>query len=294
MLRDVLILAVSIIILSLLIFLLYTSYVGSEIPRKAKVIVIFRMDDIQPNWKFHALRKGVDLFIEEKVPITLGVIPNVGGKLKVSEDPPLSSYIRRLLLTKSNLVEVALHGLTHDIRTHVSGKSEFAGLTSEEQFDMIVKGKKILEESDAEVRVFIPPFDTYDNNTIKALSRADIRILSARYMDENESTDPIIVDGVLLVHASQSLVLNWSNMTLNSYDDLIRSFDDVYDKGGVFVFEMHYYHFNKQKNLRLVRNLIHHMKAKEGVAFMKLGEFGEGYLNGTIRKESEIWIIGED
>ena len=88
MLRDVLILAVSIIILSLLIFLLYTSYVGSEIPRKAKVIVIFRMDDIQPNWKFHALRKGVDLFIEEKVPITLGVIPNVGGKLKVSEDPP--------------------------------------------------------------------------------------------------------------------------------------------------------------------------------------------------------------
>ncbi len=291
MLRDVLILTVSIVILSLLIFLLYTSHIESEVPHKAKVIVIFRMDDVQPNWKFHALRKGIDLFIEEKVPVTLGVIPNVGGKLKVPEDPSLSSYIRRLLLTKSNLVEVALHGLTHDIRTHAGEKSEFAGLTPEEQFNMIVEGEKILGESNTEIRVFIPPFDTYDNNTIKALRMANIRILSARYMDEKEYTDPIIVDGVLLVHASQSLILNWSNITLNSYNDLVRSFDDVYDKGGVFVFEMHYYHFNKQKNLRLVRNLVHHMKAKEGVAFMKLGEFGEGYLNGTIRKESGIWII---
>ena len=38
--------------------------------------------------------------------------------------------VRDLLLTKSDFAEIAPHDLTHDVRTHVDGKSEFAGLIS--------------------------------------------------------------------------------------------------------------------------------------------------------------------
>lgn len=293
--RDILLLAIGVILLILLILSAYISYTKPKIPHKARVIVIFRMDDPQPRWRFNALKRGVDLFVKEEIPLTLGVIPYVGGKFKASEDRLFSAYMRRLLITKSSLIEVALHGLTHDVRTYMKGKSEFAGLPMEEQLKMIKEGKSILGEIGAKVRVFIPPFDTYDNNTIEALRKAGIIVLSARYMNENESVGiPEVIDGLVVIHASQSLIGNWSTMTLNSYSDIKSSFDEMYEKGGVFVLEMHYHIFTKKQALRLVNDLIHYMKSKGNVAFMELGDFGEGYLNGTIRKEDGVWVIGND
>lgn len=103
------------------------------------------MDDPQPRWRFQTLKRAVDLFVKERIPLTLGVIPYVGGKLEATEKP-FSDYMRRLLITKSGLIEVALHGLTHDVMTYSKGKSEFAGLPMEKQLEMIREGKGILEK----------------------------------------------------------------------------------------------------------------------------------------------------
>ncbi len=100
--------------------------------------------------------------LKKEFSLTLGIIPYVREKFKASENYPFSAYIRKFLITRSNLVEVSLHGLTHDVRTYVEGKSELAGLPIEGQLKIIREGKDILEKIDAGIRkvVYTPPFDT--------------------------------------------------------------------------------------------------------------------------------------
>ncbi len=81
-------------------------------------------------------------------------------------------------------------------------------------------------------------------------------------------------------------------MGLNDYSDIKGSLDGIYEKGSVFVLEMHSC-LHKRQTLQLLSNLVHCMKAKNSsVYLMKLGDFEEGYLNSTIKHENGTWIIG--
>ncbi len=280
------------ILLAALLIISFSSVMNESLPHKAKAIVIFRMDDPQPSWQFDKLERAVNLFIEEKVPVTLGVIPKVMNRSTILKHPSFVTYIKSLVYLHGDLIEIAQHGLTHLALSKIGGASEFAGLPLAKQIKMMEEGKEILSSIDPkiEIKSFIPPFDTFDNNTLEAASELGFIVFSARYNETSAAIgEPYIYKKLVVIHASQSLTKNWETGATESYDELKRSFDKVYDKGGVFVLETHYFRFNR-KNAEIIRKLIHYMKGKD-VAFMKLGDFGEGYLNGTVRKENGFWVI---
>ncbi len=293
--RDILLLAGG-TLLAVLLILSLSSAMIRPLPHKVKAIVIFRIDDPQPYWQSHKLKRAIDLFLEEKVPVTLGVIPKVMNKSTVLEYPSFISYIKDLVYLHGDLIEIAQHGLTHLALSKVGGGSEFAGLPFHKQLEMIKKGKGILESIDPEIKLksFIPPFDTFDNNTLEAVRELGFIAFSAMYDEDPraEIGQPYVDKGLVVIHAAISLTKDWETGATRSYDELRESFDKVYNKSGVFVLETHYFRFD-ERNTEMIRELIHYMKRKD-VAFMKLGDFGEGYLNGTIRKEDEYWIIGKD
>ncbi len=292
--RDILLLIGGILLAALLMLSLSSAMIRS-LPHKVKAIVIFRMDDPQPYWQSDKLKRAIDLFLEEKVPVTLGIIPKVMNKSTILEHSPFISYTKDLVYLHGDLIEIAQHGLTHLALSKVRGASEFAGLPFHKQLEMIKEGKNILESIDPEIKLrsFIPPFDTFDNNTIEAVRELGFIVFSAMY-DEDSSIEigqPYVDKGLVIIHATSSLK-NWDTGAIRSYNELRESFSRVYSKCGVFVLETHYFLFD-EKNTEKIRKFIHYMKGKD-VAFMKLGDFGEGYLNRTIRKEDGYWIIGKD
>ncbi len=286
--RDSLVLLGGIVLAAVLVGSFMFS-LTAKTPQRAKAIVIFRMDDPQPRWKEERLRRSIDLFSEERVPLTLGVIPRPLNKFSVADYPSFISYLRGLTRARGGLIEVAQHGYTHLKMTDVGGTSEFAGLPLDGQLEMMARGREILTSAGFEPLVFIPPFDTYDNGTLEAAKEVGFEVFSARYSDEGDPGSPVVLDGIVIINAATSLTKDWETGSVRSYEELKEEFDKIYEKGGVFVLEMHYYRFDGRTTLT-VSKLIHYMKGKD-VAFMKLGEFGKGYLDGTIRKEEGMWVI---
>lgn len=79
----------------------------------------------------------------------------------------------------------ALHGYNHVYSTECGGinpihnRSEFAGLSIEEQQWKIERGVKILKEHKIAPEIFFAPSHTFDMNTLNALkNKSDIRIIS--------------------------------------------------------------------------------------------------------------------
>lgn len=80
---------------------------------------------------------------------------------------------------------IALHGYEHVYCTTDGGinpvnkRSEFAGLSLEQQKNKIKKGVEIFRRNEVEPKVFFAPSHTFDLNTIEALKQeSNIRIIS--------------------------------------------------------------------------------------------------------------------
>jgi predicted deacetylase len=81
---------------------------------------------------------------------------------------------------QAGIVDVALHGYEHRSNGLAMPHSEFRGLEYEVQSDKIRLGKAILEEIIARpVLSFVPPWNTYDQHTLRALDDNGLRCLSA-------------------------------------------------------------------------------------------------------------------
>lgn len=80
---------------------------------------------------------------------------------------------------------IAAHGYNHVFATNEGGinpvnyRSEFAGLSLEEQIDKISKGLQIFKKHSVKPTVFFAPAHTFDLNTLSALEQtSDIRVIS--------------------------------------------------------------------------------------------------------------------
>lgn len=167
-------------------------------------VVVFRYDDYhadrgaQDASKSQIERRLLDIFSRHNVPLTMGVVPNVVadyvGTLARSNVQTFKLVDDREKLTAlktaiaRGVVEPALHGWQHQnvsalARSNVKTlkrNSEFMGLQFEEQLRKIEQGKRALEEwLETPVESFIPPWNTYDEQTVRALDAVHIRALSA-------------------------------------------------------------------------------------------------------------------
>jgi len=155
-----------------------------------EIKVIFRYDDFSQKSDLVLERCLLKLFEKYEIPITVGVIPFVcaGNAHDPIPQPvlPLSNEKAQILSQglEKGLIEVALHGYTHQTR---EGKTytEFRDAAFHEQMQRIKEGKEFLENMvRAKIVTFIPPWNTYDYWTTVAIDRLNFEILSAgRYAE---------------------------------------------------------------------------------------------------------------
>jgi len=152
--------------------------------QRKNIAVVFRYDDYSSLSNEPLEQEILDIFENHDIPLTIGVIP-FGVNNPYSPEPqdlfPLYGEKLETLKTfvKKGVAEVALHGYSHQANAD-SKMTEFSGLPFQRQMDLISAGKIHLEDSlNTPISVFIPPWNSYDQNTINALEELGFLTLSA-------------------------------------------------------------------------------------------------------------------
>lgn len=127
--------------------------------------VAFRLDDIQDHWLNNAQVELIKIFHEERIPLTLSIIGNNFGS-----DEKLISELNNKVLQNS-LFEIANHGWEHE---------DFTELTEKNQQILLKKtNEKILDFFGSSPKIFIPPFNNFNEETIQAMKTNNMTYLSS-------------------------------------------------------------------------------------------------------------------
>jgi predicted deacetylase len=160
-----------------------------------RITVVFRYDDYSSLSSAEIETNVLNLFQKMKIGCTVGVVPFIcagdGHNPAPQEVIPLTVKKFEILkkLSENDLLEVALHGYSHQYTGrrhpffsdfHGVNYTEFYGMEYSEQLARLEKGKSYLEELfQKKVTTFIPPWNSYDLNTILALEKSNFECLSA-------------------------------------------------------------------------------------------------------------------
>ena len=257
-------------------------------------IVIFRNDDVQPYYETEAMRAVDRVFIEENASVTAGVIP-APGNLTLESDMEVCQYWRGLRNEHPKTFEYALHGYHHEPLTRFYEASEFGDVPIDRQRAMIQNGSRIMRDClGSRPTAFIPPRETYDRNTSQVLAEEEFAVVSGGdwftkgYYDKSNMFRS---EGVLHVPSDGGFMKNWSTGEFYSQETLESRFDRAYENRSVYVQMIHYQYFTTQENLDTLRGLIEHMKSKEGVGFMTLGDFAEKRAEGRLEQTDDGWRV---
>jgi len=163
---------------------LFTGCYVQKVEQK-QINVVFRFDDYSSRSSTDMELRIIDAFRNNKSSITFGVIPFISsGDLRnpCPQDVfPLTSMKANILKTafKDGTLEIALHGYSHHT-IDAKHMTEFSGLDYSRQVERIAKGKQLLEEMICSpITTFVPPWNTYDLNTLRALEKLRFSTLSA-------------------------------------------------------------------------------------------------------------------
>lgn len=162
---------------------------------------IFRLDDICENMNWDNYHRVKSILLENNVKPIIGVIPN-NKDIEFLKYPKCDfdfwNEIRNLQNNEN--WSIALHGYTHVYESKDSGilkinnRSEFAGLSKDEQNEKIMKGIQIFNDNRIKIDAFMAPAHSFDNITIECLKENDINVITDGY-----SFYPYYKNDVLLV-----------------------------------------------------------------------------------------------
>lgn len=155
--------------------------------------IIFRLDDICPDMNYDKFERIKKLFIKYNIKPLIGIIPsnedlilkNYRTMGKYIEDAKIWNEL--LKLHKNQKWDIALHGYNHCCELSKKGlfyrsnKSEFVGLTLDAQLEKINKGKSILSSYGFNVKCFMAPSHSFDDNTLLALNQSGIKNITDGY-----------------------------------------------------------------------------------------------------------------
>ena len=156
---------------------------------QSDVRVLLRYDDYTRDSPAVLEQRGLTGLESLGAPVLVGVLPFPGQPYPAStaDASPLpldlgpEKQAQLATMQARGSVEIALHGFNHQTNFTADGRpSEFAGLGLDRQRQLLVLGRTALESAlAAPVRVFIPPFNTFDVTTIRAVKEAGLTVVSA-------------------------------------------------------------------------------------------------------------------
>jgi len=162
---------------------------------------IFRIDDVCENMNWDNFFKVKSIFIENNIKPIIGVIPNNKDE-NLLKYPKCNFDFWNEIYRLQNSLEwsVALHGYTHVFESENAGilginnRSEFAGLSKNEQNEKIKKGIKIFNDNNIRIDAFMAPAHSFDKITIECLKENGINVVTDGY-----SLYPYYKYGILFV-----------------------------------------------------------------------------------------------
>ena len=119
--------------------------------------------------------KAKKLLDQYNITPLIGVIPACADT-KLAIDQARDDFWAYIKDLQNKGYTIAMHGYEHVYRTNKKGmvglskQSEFAGLSFDEQYNILKQGKKIFYDNGVDVKAFFAPSHSYDHNTLKALN----------------------------------------------------------------------------------------------------------------------------
>jgi peptidoglycan/xylan/chitin deacetylase (PgdA/CDA1 family) len=163
-----------------------------------RITVVFRYDDYSDQTPTDLETRIIHSFGERHLRVTFATVPFTCTQ-DVQALPALEKGLSRAkaLILKTALeagtVDVALHGYCHRSVQPPGSESEFQGVDFRTQMQELARGKSYLEEAlQVPVNEFIPPWNSYDRNTIKALEQLDFKLLSAEVPGDSPSSSTLM------------------------------------------------------------------------------------------------------
>lgn len=176
--------------------------------------VVFRLDDIQDYFLQVGQLTVMDLFRSKNQSLSLGLIMN-----HIGNDSTITGNIQEGI--QQGLFELAIHGWDHN---------DYTKLSEKEQKDLLYKANEKMQKlfgnkSD----IVIPPFDNFNNSTLKAMNDLGLRILSSQGSKEyefNQNRSVFISDGETSDSKTNQAIYHLPAMTFfktfNGPDKLIK------------------------------------------------------------------------
>ena len=194
--------------------------------------VAFRLDDIQDHFLDDVQMEIINSFLENHVELTIGVIGN-----KIGNDQKLASYLK---YNKNNpYLKFANHGWEHEDFTHFSKEAQ--------EMLILRSNEKISSLFDVEPKVFIPPFNSYNEDTISALTNLKFTHISSEL---DEATPPFPLSGQKFYHFPETAFtgdLNKVEMKFVgvSHDTTLKQINESIEEFGFAVVTLHPQEFSK-------------------------------------------------
>lgn len=192
---------------------------------QVKKYIAFRNDDIRPGMSLDGLKALNQVHVDENVPVTLGIIPRPNESVQANQLLQDGVFVPYMQSIASNpLFEFAQHGYSHT-RNQVSEKpSEFIGLSYDDQYNRILKGRTdFVQAFGMAPKTFIPPFDNFDSNTLKAVAALGFTEFSAGSVNDiqHRSLDGIQIDGSIEIGALEA---NEFSASIQNAQEFIKQF----------------------------------------------------------------------
>lgn len=179
-----------------------------------KSYIIFRYDDYgktDETQASHRVDQNVlDIFANNEFPLTVAAIPE-----PLSLQPENIQLLKQFVDTAGG--EVALHGWDHKYNSHLFAtdgiKSEFKSLSYGAQLRRILAGKEQLETwFDHPVHTMVPPWNSYDEMTLRACYAAGIQVVSADVYGPFSPEAPVLLlPTTLSLGGLTPLISRWSS-----------------------------------------------------------------------------------
>jgi peptidoglycan/xylan/chitin deacetylase (PgdA/CDA1 family) len=125
--------------------------------------VVFRMDNTQDYWVRAGQLAAMNQFIFRNQSVTVGMIMG-----SIGDDSEIINKIKQG--SDSGLFELAMHGWNY---------TDFTKLNEEEQRNSLNdSNRKMIELFGNASEIFMPPFETFNDDTINAMKQVDMKILA--------------------------------------------------------------------------------------------------------------------
>lgn len=150
---------------------------------------LIRLDDACPTMNHAKWRQIEDILLRYDIKPMVGIVPHNEDPQLVIDSEEKDFWNENGSLARWNNYgwKIALHGYNHmfgsnkglDGMNPLWSRSEFAGLSLDEQKNKIKEGVSIMRSAGFNPTFFFAPAHTFDDNTLKALfQESDIRIVS--------------------------------------------------------------------------------------------------------------------